>query len=652
MRRKLMLVLLSGAICLLTAAPLLAETTWQWATPQEYEEATGNIIEGFNEAPMLRVKVAAGELPPVEERVGEEPLVIKPFEEIGTYGGTMRMYYGNPFYSFDADFSVMDSMFYFAPDANTVFPNVAKGWELSSDARILTIYLREGMKWSDGAPFTADDLVFWYEDVLLNDELTPTIDRQWMPGGEVMKLEKVDDYTVELHFAASYPLILYALTQYAASQQGAGMLTPKHYLKKFHPRYASEEDLEKLCEEKGVESWVSLWGNKRSLLGGNQDLDLPKLGAWIPVKISTTEVMFERNSYYWKVDTAGNQLPYIDRRKVSIITSLEIVKMKIMAGELDFAFLETTNENLPLYMENRKRGDYRVFQWSTVVVSVPGLLFNQNTPDEVLAEIFQDARFRRALSLAINREEIDEFYRFGLGEPRQATLPPSSRFYEEEFERSYAEYDPERANQFLDEMGLKWDDDHEYRLRPDGETLGIVLEWSTNQPIVNAIELIKEYWEEVGVKIALKSGLNTEIWQRVAAGEPEVFSEYIQTGDPAFMVSGPPWIPGGNSSWCLKWRLWYSTDGEEGEEPPEEIKRLFQLSDEIKIVLDEKKRTEIGKEILRLHADNVWIIGTIGVFPYGFAVKNNLRNAPEESLLSNGTRWTLFQRQEQFFWKK
>ncbi len=653
MIRKLMIVLLSGAICMLTAAPLLAETTWQWATPQEYEEATGNIIEKFNEAPMLRLKVAAGELPPVEERIGEEPLVIKPFEEIGTYGGTMRMYYGNPFYSIDVDLPVFEQLFYYAPDGKTLFPNIAKGWELSSDAKTFTIYLREGMKWSDGVPFSADDLVFWYEDVLLNDTLTPVKPKQWMAGGEMMELEKVDDWTVKLHFAAPYPSLIYVFALAGGGSQWNGLIAPKHYLKNFHPRYTSEEDLEKLCEEKGVEGWWNLWSDKRSLIGLNQDLDLPKLGAWIPVKTSTTEVMFERNPYFWKVDTAGNQLPYIDRREGSVITDREIVKMKIMAGEIDDAFLEHTIESYPLYMENRKRGDYRVFKWESSILSMPALWVNQNAEDEVLRQIFQDVRFRRALSLAINREEISELCRFGMGEPRQATVLPRSRFYEEEFERAYAEYDLERANQLLDEVGLKWDKNHQWRLRPDGKTLAIILEFASNLPLSMTIELIKEYWQEVGVKVALKSEPSPTLFPRVVAGKTEVFALELQVGDTGLMTAANVVYPSqGSYSWCPKWRQWYDTDGEKGTEPPKEVKKVFELFDKVRTALSEEKRIEIIKEILRLYADNVWIIGTVGNYPLICAVKNNLGNVPEESIAAWEFTWAKFQRHEQFFWKK
>ena len=189
--RKLMVVLLSGALCLFTAAPLLAETNWGWSTLQEYEEATGNKIEKFNEAPELRLKVAAGELPPVEERLPEEPLVDKPLEEVGTYGGTLRLGMINMFVWAPASLYVRESILNFDRKAEKAVPNIAKSWEFSDEGKTLTLYFRKGMKWSDGAPFTADDVLFYYESVIFNDEITPVKPKEWSPGGELMSVEKV-----------------------------------------------------------------------------------------------------------------------------------------------------------------------------------------------------------------------------------------------------------------------------------------------------------------------------------------------------------------------------------------------------------------------------------------------------------------------------
>jgi len=206
MARKLTAVLLEVGLCLMGVIPGLAQKGY--STLAEYEKLTGKRIEKFNEAPMLKVKVAAGELPPVEERLPEEPLVVEPLEEIGQYGGTLRGGVRAPTGGGAETVTArVQHLFMLSPDLNTVIPNIAKGWDLSNDYKTLTVYLRKGMKWSDGVPFTADDIMFWYNDILLNDELTPVKPKAWSPGGKLVKVKKIDDYTVRFQFAIPYPSI-------------------------------------------------------------------------------------------------------------------------------------------------------------------------------------------------------------------------------------------------------------------------------------------------------------------------------------------------------------------------------------------------------------------------------------------------------------
>jgi len=229
MLRKLVVILLSGIICLLGTISTLA-AVGSWSTVQEYEKATGKRIEEFGESPMLRTKVAAGELPAVEKRLPEEPMVVKPVEKIGQYGETLRWQTRYPSGG-HAVSSIMSgaSILSFDRDYKSIASGLAKSWEFSKDGKTLTLYLRKGIKWSDGYPFTADDIMFWYEDIVLNDELTPVEPRQWSPGGELMELEKLDDYTVKARFAAPYPLVIMHLTPRDYGFQGQ-FFQCKHYI--------------------------------------------------------------------------------------------------------------------------------------------------------------------------------------------------------------------------------------------------------------------------------------------------------------------------------------------------------------------------------------------------------------------------------------
>jgi len=329
-----MMILLAGAVCLLGTLPALAQEvrrSQQYDILEEYQRITGEKIEKFSESPMLRTKVAAGELPSVEKRLPEEPIVIKPAEEIGQYGGTWRMVsVGRSNLEWHVgQFIGYEQLVRGAPDYSSVIPNIAKSWDVSDNGRVFTFYLRKGMKWSDGMPFTADDIMFWYEDVILNKELTPAFPDWLKVTGEPGKVEKIDDYTVRFVFAKPYGIFLDELARGIRET-----FQPKHYMKKFHPRYTSVEKLEKMTKEAGFDNWFELFGDKNDFWGNPER---PTLYAWrilIPFGVGT-RVELERNPYYWKIDTDGNQLPYIDKVAVSIVTQPEIAELKGVSGEID-----------------------------------------------------------------------------------------------------------------------------------------------------------------------------------------------------------------------------------------------------------------------------------------------------------------------------
>ena len=618
MIRKLVVVLLTGVMCLIGVTSALAMT--------------------YNEAPMLQVKVAAGELPPVGERLPEEPLVVQPIEEIGQYGGTLRTLTLSPTSCDDIYFSFLALMLSMTPDLKTVVPSIAKGWEFSKDGKTLTLFLRKGMKWSDGVPFTADDIMFWYEDIILNDELTPVKPRSWSPGGELMKMAKIDDYTVKMYFAVPHPMATLHLAHYSGN---TGLFFyPKHYLKQFHPHYIPIEKLEEMAKEKGFDQWFQFFQERSRYAHGVPivNVDLPVVSTFMLKETRVGRLLLERNPYYWKVDTEGNQLPYIDRLLVTLVENPEIYTAKVVTGQVDYATMQVDIKNLPLYMENAEKSDYRVITWKSCYGA--DIYFQPNQTyqkDPILRDLFRDVRFRRALSLAIDREEINEVVYHGLATPRAYTVVPGCDYYEEEFEKAYAQFDLKEANRLLDEIGLKWDKKHEYRLRPDGNRLTWTIEyypvWGPRTPVS---ELVKEYWRSVGINVFLKE-ISGELGQQRYPGNEVAMGNWVGCGATNTMfVLWPSWLwathIGWEDTWCPEWSRWYQTKGGEGEEPPQIIKRLQHLYDEIQITMDDKKRIQIGKEALRIHAENVYSIGTVGLAPRLVIAKNNLRNIPEEKI--------------------
>ncbi len=631
MRQKILIVLLSGVICFLGVTSALAVN--------------------YNEAPMLRTLVAAGELPPVEERLPKEPLVVEPIEEIGEYGGTLHTAYPGPRHF--EELELASERFLMVTESGLA-PNLLKDYEFSKDGKTITLYFREGIRWSDGAPFTTDDLMFWYEDVLLNKELNPVLPRWYMPGGELLELKKIDDYTAQFGFVESYPMILTDLARSGVTDY----FLPAHYLKQYHIKYNAKAD--EIAKQSGFDYWWQLFQQKSNLgsaLGAMADPYAPVLKSYVLTEHGTNYIVAERNPYYWKVDTAGNQLPYIDRLVVSAVGSLETYNAKIVAGEVDLAGLNTELRNLVLYKEGEESGDYRVIFWSRVqgvdVAYQPNQTYKK---DLVLGELFRDVRFRRALSLAIDREDINEALYLGLAVPRQTTVIPQSKYYEKEFGEAYAEFNLKEANRLLDEIGLEWDEDHEYRLRSDGKQLTIILEYTEGEtPKTATSELVKEYWKEIGIDLLIRLVSGELLSVRVMANEVQMGlwhadrCGFLFDTEPFWFVNMYYGIA--MNSYPL-WSQWYYTDGEKGEEPPEELKENVRRWEIMKTTMDEEERVRLGKEILASQAENLWTIGTVGLAPQPIIVRNNLRNVPENAVLGWDYFWTLPQKPEQYFLKQ
>ncbi len=625
LRRVVVPILLSGIICFLGLGLVFAQEGGVYSTLEEYERITGNKIEKFNEAPMLKLKVAAGELPPVEERLPEEPCVIEPAEEIGQYGGVLRGPAFGIHQAHDNDYARADPFFRISyDDFRTVVPNVAKDWKLSEDMKTLTVYLRKGMKWSDGAPFSADDIMFWYEDIILNKELTPVIPPRWSPGGEVMKVEKIDDYTVRFKFAQPYPAVVQML---GCLDSDTPHVFPKHYLKKYHIKYNPKAN--EIAKEEGYEYWWQCFQFHSRHYRDIADPNRPGIFAWVLEKITLEgDKYFVRNPYYWKVDTAGNQLPYIDKFRTINVASGEIQDLKLMSGELNFAGIFLGFEKYPLYKKGEEQGGYRTVLLDGGARSQMKLVFNMCHNEPVLRDIFNDIRFRQALSLAINREEMNEVLFQGLTFPWQAPVAPGGIFVEEWMGKYYIEYDTERANSLLDEMGLEWDKNHKYRLRPDGKPLTVEITFTdVGLGWITRVELIKEYWEKVGVKTNVKqvdysyyadstlaNNLDFALW----ASEP--YGRSVQANADLL-------YPGWGNWWGSPWKMWFDTNGESGEEPPEVVKKLHELIQEwITTQPDSEEYLRLGKEIFTINMENLWTIGDFAGGPSPVIVPQNLRN--------------------------
>ncbi len=623
-----------------TAAP--ADTTAPAATTAPTSK--------YQEAPSLAAKVAAGELPPVEERLPLNPHVVEPVEEIGQYSGDIHRANTTIGDVWDWSTQVKESLarMDYRDGTLKLIPNLAESWDISEDGTVYTFHLRKGMKWSDGEPFTADDFVFWYEDILLNEEFTPTIAR-WLrdPTGEPLVLEKVDDYT--FRFVAQNPYGLFI--QILAGPPSSGLTDyPRHYLEQFHPKYADADELAAAIKDAGFENWTQLFGQRRNW----QNAEQPHIWAWQPTRVPPDiPVLCERNAYYWKVDPDGNQLPYVDGVQFDIVENADLLNLKAVAGEIDMQFRHLLWTNYPLFIENAEQGDYRVMRWTLAEGSNVILLLNHNHQDPGLRELIENREFRMALSLGIGRSDINELAYQGFGTPRQASLIPQSPYFKEEHAAFYADFDPDQANQILDDMGLEAKDADGFRLRPDGSDLTLFIEYApVFGPWRDTVQMITDTWTSIGIRGVPKEEDRTLFDQRGTANERDIG---IWTMDRCLTPLIEPlwWGPLLTSAYnfATEYAIWYNSGGAEGQEPPDDMKKQMDLYDQIKGAAPDQLPA-LGQEFFDHFSERLWIIGTVGVLPHVGVVKNNLRNVPEDAVsdwlqLTPGNTNV-----EQYFWKQ
>ena len=578
----------------------------------------------FRQAPLLAERVAAGDLPAVAERLPANPLVIIPADQPGPYGGTWTRYGTSP-----SDIGIFshrlayDGLVRWGPMAREIRPNLAWKWEIADGGRSYTFHLRRGVRWSDGHPYTADDILFWYEDVLQNPDLTPVIPPEYNKGGQLVAVTKLDDYTVRFRYTQPYGLFLKVMASNLSYQL---VSYPKHYLKQFHPRYVPEAELLQQARANGKDFWYQHFTDRYDY----RNTECPRIWPWIVAKPPPARpAEFVRNPYYWKVDPQGQQLPYIDRMTFEIF-DIETINIKAINGEIGMQGRHTTFQNYPLFMANRERGGYEVRHWLDGGDGTMAITFNLNHKDPVLKQLFHDRRFRIALSHALDRQAQREAAFLGVGEPRQISPPPASAYHVPEHAYGYIEYDPALANRLLDEMGLTARDKNGHRLRPDGEPL--VLHIETSSTMLGAgkmFELIAGDWTRVGVKTIIKHQARQLYAQRRNAMLCDVMvwggaGEIIPTLDPRWF------LPYNTASFFgLDYVRWFRSDGQKGEMPPPDMLRCIELFRELERTIDEEGQIRLFKEIIELNRKNLWVIGTVGAIPQIFIVNKRFRNVPE-----------------------
>jgi peptide/nickel transport system substrate-binding protein len=607
-----------------------------------------------SESPLLADQVKAGKLPAVDKRLPQDPLVVPTVERVGQYGGTWRRAFLGPADANNYVRVVYDALVRFSPDGAKIEPKIAAGWESSKDFTSWTVKLRKGAKWSDGEPFTADDILFWYKDVLLNKDLTPVVP-SWIRNtdGTPALVEKVDAYAVRFTYKEPATLFLTALANQDGGDRTYAAFLPAHYLKKFHPSYAKKEDVDKAAQAAGFKTWTELFAAKNA---PPENPERPTMAAWVPVtRVSDQVFTLRRNPYYVGVDGAGNQLPYLDEVRFTFFADIQALNLAAIAGDFDMQERHIQMTNYPVFKENEKTGKYRVITWPTFGGSDAVVAFNQSyKADPDLAKLLASKDFRVALSYAINRDQIKESVFLGLGEARQAVPAPWHPYYPgDEWARKYTQYKPEEANRLLDGLGLSKKDSHGFRLMGNGKP--VTLELSV-VPAFGAwpdvAQLIAKDWEKVGVKVLVQireralhfkmreaNELQTEMWNEDTTAFPFTGNAKFDPRNSPILTLGPLFAP------------WVQSKGKDGMEPPAPIKRIMEIVNTARRVAPEQQ-TKLAQELFRIWADNVYEIGTVGLTPMvqGVVVAGaKFRNVPT----TLGNDWPLRSpgnaRTEQFY---
>jgi peptide/nickel transport system substrate-binding protein len=624
-------------------------------TPDVFTEQTGMTISQFSEAPELKKMVENNELDPVEKRISEAPLVVQPSDSIGSYGGIFRGAATTPTNEgWDLATIREQKLFSYLPDLSTVYPNIAKSVEFINNNKTMIIYLREGMRWSDGENYTADDFMFWYEDIFTNEEITPVPSPFWIVGGKPVVMKKIDDYTVQFDFSLPNPTIAAKISK---NYTQIDPYAPAHYLKQFHIKYNA--DANELAKKEGFENWSELFLNNYTREDGGQkqvNLDLPVLNPWVWVSVDTAgNRFFERNAYYWKVDTAGNQLPYMDEMHRLVVQNTDSKTIGTMNGEYSISSKDLSLTDFPMFKENEEKGNYRAFLGTGVKGSYIVFGFNTTYPkDPILTESMSDVRFRQAMSVALNRAELNEVIFLGQGIPRQIGPIPQTSYAEPWMNNYYAEYDPAKANQLLDEMGLVWDAKKEYRLRSDGTTFTVPHEyWRWSDNVAQAVELTTEYWKAIGIKMEVKE-LEPSIYFERRAGNDLAIVTWGGDNQTEIALyvnsewSQPPWQVKINTPW----QLWWESGKTDGIEPPADMIELFDWNEQrLQEVIGSDKYMELSKKIATRNLEGLYQIGTVGLVPNSVIFDNDLGNTPISGVFTGDANFFMTYFGETFFYK-
>lgn len=607
----------------LWAAPLAAAAPEGQAAPQP-RTLIGPLY--------LAHSVAMGDLPPVERRMPEHPAIAaySSGQTSGRHGGTLKI-----LMSQTRDVRMMMVYGYARlVRYNTKYELVAdllERFEVKEN-RIFTLHLRKGHRWSDGHPFTAEDFRYYWEDVANNPELSPGgLNKTLLIEGKGPRFEIISPTTVRYSWSKPNPYFLPRL----AGAAPLFIYRPAHYLKRFHARYTNPGRLALLVKHHRIHNWAALHDKKDNQYRFDNP-DLPTLQPWVNTTPSPSQrFIFIRNSYYHRIDPEGRQLPYLDR-VIMTIASHRLIAAKTAAGESDLQARNLYFKDYTFLKAAEKRNDYTVRLWRTPKGAHLALYPNLNTKDRVWQALFRDRRFRRALSLAVNRHEINQVLYYGLAIEGNNSVLPQSPLYRPEYRFSWSRFDLDHANALLDEIGLRKRNARGLRLLPDGRPMNLIVETAgehTEQ--ADILELVHDSWLKIGIKLFTKPSQREVFRKRVMSGQT-LMSIWSGLNNGIVTAAMSPMELAPTNPYQLQWPMWgryYETGGRSGTAPDlASVKTLNTLNQAWRGAITRQERERIWRQILALHGREVFTIGLIAGVLHPVVVNNRLRNVPLEGI--------------------
>ena len=586
----------------------------------------------YQEAPALAALVGQGKLPKVADRLPSNPDVVKPVSAIGTYGGVLRTAVRG-----DADHNAIlknignQGLTRWTMDYNKSIPNLAESWTANADATEYTFRLRHGLKWSDGVAFGADDIVFFTNDLLVNKQFFSSPPSQYVINGQPMRAEKIDDDTVKFIFAGPYlqfpNLLATPLGQHP-------VLYSKHYCEQFTPK---NPDLAKLLTEAKQPDWATLFRQKCG------DIEIPArwgnvarpvMDPWMittPYTGGGTEVVATRNPYFWQVDPQGKQLPYINQIHFKVISDIQTILLASIGGQFDLLVRHIiTINNKPVLSQHAAEAGYSLVELTPTDSNAMALWLNQTNTNPKLRPFIQNKAFRQALSLGIDRNEINDIVYLGQSEPAQVGPLPADRFYNERLATQFTQHDPKEANRILDGLGLEKRDSRGMRLYPDGTKLFLTIDSMTaDAAAIDVSDLVKKQWAKIGIDTGINTMERSLYYDKAQNNDYDIGTYGVPggrnpTSDPRAVLSTHTL----DSRQSLPWVKWYASGGKAGEEPSASMKARLALWDQWKKEGNAEKADATFRQILDMAADAFEVIGTVrSMTVYGIR-SNKLMNVP------------------------